>query len=168
MPISNPSSSTSGLTFIGTSVISGSAGPLSINVSGSYKKLLAIWRGGNASGLGAIGLQFNTDTGTNYNYEVLKGLIAVASASSNSSQNSLLVNDNVGNYYADGWATIWISNDNSGGANNVSVNINSGGAANLSVENINGTWASSAAVTSLQFVGNQPVGARVDLYGMAN
>lgn len=138
--------------------------------------LTGYFRSDNAATSATMFLRFNGDTGSNYDYQVVQGNAAVASASEGLAQTQIGIGHSVGNT---GGANLFsgISTAIQGyasSANNKALTSKSsykGGTSSgsLTVTIWSGFWRSNAPVTSLTVfpsAGNLVSGSRLVLYGV--
>jgi hypothetical protein len=140
------------------------------SIPSTYTDLVIIINAQGASGAD-VGLQFNSDTGSNYSETGLDGNGSAASSFRRSNQTSMLLNNNAtlltANY---SWVSIFSIQNYSNSTTYKSVLARANNADN-GVNAAVGLWRSTAAITSITVVATNSgfaSGATFTLYGIAN
>jgi hypothetical protein len=140
------------------------------SIPSTYTDLVIIINAQGASGAD-VGLQFNSDTGSNYSETGLDGNGSAASSFRRSNQTSMLLNNNAtlltANY---SWVSIFSIQNYSNSTTYKSVLARCDNADN-GVNAAVGLWRSTAAITSITVVATNSgfaSGATFTLYGIAN
>ena len=162
-------SSTPGTVQLAQTVLTSSAADITFSsISGSYKNLRLVIQAVTAGvGYDTMSIQFNGDTGANYDDQYIravgttvqndaeiaqtKGWICVASSSSGSTSGAATIT--IPNYSGTVLGKSWISNT---------------GAGTIWVASVSGSWKNTAAITSMKIFGNVNnlgIGTCITLYG---
>lgn len=135
------------------------------SIAGTYTDLVLIYQSATAPAATYIGLQFNSDTGTNYSATTIYGESSAGSARS-TNQNNMRVINNANQ--ANNMMTCSIMNYSNSTTYKTAIARN--GVASAGVYAQVGLWRNTAAITSVTVygdAGNLASGTTLTLYGIA-
>ena len=136
------------------------------SITGTYTDLVLVFNGTNATGADALGLRFNSDTGSNYSNTRMRG--DGSSASSNRDSNQSAINIGFSNSTSPSPNIISINNYSNTTKNKTAIG-RSGNAANETKVAV-GLWRSTSAITTITLINlsgyNFASGSVATLYGI--
>lgn len=168
-----------GFELISTSLLSTTTSSVTFsNIPANYKHLQirVVGRYTAATSISNLTLRFNGDTGSNYGYQSLRGQgTTISAAQPGSYQTSLLVGSMPGaSAAASGFGSAFIDVIDYANTSKITTTKTFGGnAAYLDVFMFNGTWNSTAAISSILVSdattsASFAAGTRISLYGRGN
>ena len=137
----------------------GAGGAASIEFTGIPQDgvdLQVVLSGRSTDGNNYFGLQFNDDTGSNYNYKLLSGTGTAASSAAITSGSGLRIYSGDSDYTANtfGNSSAYISNYTSNSAKSYSTDAVNENNSSAGIQNLGaGSWTGTSAITSLKIYG---------------
>jgi hypothetical protein len=134
-------------TPIATTTLGSAAASVTFSsISGAYTDLILVANSIRTTGLDNIGVRFNSDTGTNYSWTILKGDGSSASSDRRSSVTDIIFN--VYNSTAPSAGVLQIQNYSNTTTNKTVLSRSSGASAGYVYATV-GLWRSTSAITSI-------------------
>lgn len=122
------------------------------SISGSFTDLVLVLNGAFVGGAETIGVQFNSDTGSNYSNTILAGSGSSASSGRSSNQTGLSVGTN-GYWTTTNEANSIIQIQNYSNNTTYKTALSRSNNASVGVDAIVGLWRSTSAITTIKLYG---------------